>query len=491
MVHEMLADGVIEKSTSEYASPVVLAKKKDGSKRFCVDYRKLNAITKKDPYPLPRIDDILDRLGEAKVMSKMDLQSGFWQIPVAQEDRHQTAFITKDGTFQFKRMPFGLTGAPPTFQRAMNECLGDAVGKYCFVYMDDVIVYSKTMGEHVENVREVLRRLQDKGFVLKRKKCTFGVEELTFLGHLVGGGNLAADTPKVEAMMRIAPPKNLRELLSFLGSVGYFRRFIADFAKKARPLTALTKQDAKYAWKDEHQQAFEELRSSMARQPVLKLPDFGKEFVVRTDASDYAVGAVLLQEHEGQMMPVAYYSKKLSKAEKNYTTTEKEALAVVRALKEWWFHLDGSKFVVETDHSALRSVLKAKEPSGRIARWIIRLQELEFEIRHRPGRQMELPDMLSRNEQVLLVEGSEGLGEAQRRDQVIGAVIRALDEKKEPDDEGRTNLGARRFSAGRGTEPAPAPPLRPRPHIPHGQPQSRRDRPHVRPALSDAKRARG
>jgi transposase InsO family protein len=431
MMREMLAEGVIEKSASEYASPVVLARKKDGSPRFCVDYRKLNAVTRRDPYPLPRMDEILDRLGKARVFSKIDVRNGYWHVLMAEEDRHKTAFITKLGTFQFKRMPFGLSGAPATFQRAMNECLGDAVGKYCLVYLDDVVIYSDSELEHAEHLREVLRRVHEKGFVLKREKCVFGVAQLALLGHIVGHGTLKADPDKIAALKQLAPPKNTKELHSFLGSVGYFRRFIKDFAEKSRPLFALTHLDAEFEWTGERQRAFEELKASMTVSPILQLPIFGKEFVVRTDASDYATGAVLLQEHDGEERPVAYYSKKLGTAEKNYTTTEKEALAVVRAIKSWWFYLDGTKFVIETDHSALQSVLKAKEPSGRIARWVMLLQELDFVVKHRPGRQMQLPDMLSRQERVLAMRSAR---EAQERDVTTAALRRAVETGEEPAD---------------------------------------------------------
>jgi transposase InsO family protein len=440
MLQEMLDEGVIEGSKSEYASAVVLARKKDNSWRFCVDYRKLNAITRKDPYPLPRIDEILDSLGEARVMSKMDLQSGFWQIPVAEEDRHKTAFVTKEGTFQFKRMPFGLTGAPATFQRAMNECLSGLVGKCCFVYLDDIIIYSKTEGEHAAHMREVLSRLRTRGFVVKQKKCVFAVQEMPFLGHLVGSGRLSADPQKVDALLKLAPPKNEKQLRSFLGSVGYFRRFIAGYAIKARPLTELTKQGITYEWREEQQKAYDDLLGQLMSPPVLRLPDFGKEFLVRTDASDYAVGGVLMQEHDGQMMPVAFYSKKLTKAEKNYTTTEKEALAVVRAIKQWWFYLDGRKFVIETDHSALRSVLKSKEPTGRIARWVMRLSELEFEVRHRPGSMMVLPDMLSRQDQILALEQGVNVAAAQRQDVVLGPLIRWIETGELPEEKETVKL---------------------------------------------------
>ncbi|HWV44813.1 MAG TPA: reverse transcriptase domain-containing protein, partial [Nitrospira sp.] len=433
---DMLDQGVIEKSTSEYASPVVLARKKDSSWRFCVDYRKLNAITRKDPYPLPRIDEILGSLGAARVMSKMDLQSGFWQIPLANKDRHKTAFITKQGKYQFKRMPFGLTGAPTTFQRVMNECLEGIIGEFAFVYLDDIIVYSKTMEEHGKHLAEVLSRLRDKGFQVKRKKCIFAVSELPFLGHVVGNGKLGLDMEKVAAVKKLAPPRNGKELQRFLGSVGYFRRFIESYARLAKPLTDLTKKDEPYAWGKEQQSAYEELLGRLTSPPILRLPDPTKSFVVRTDCSDYASGGVLLQEHLGELLPVAYVSKKLTKAERNYTTTEKEALAVVRAVKEWWFYLHGNKFVVETDHSALRSVLKARETSGRVARWVMALQELEFEVQHRPGKMMELPDMLSRQEQILAIDADLELGEAQRQDATLGPIMRALengDEPKDPD----------------------------------------------------------
>lgn len=438
-VEVMLKQGVIERTKSEYASPVVLARKKDGSWRFCVDYRKLNEITEKDRYPLPRIDDILDQLRSARLMSKIDLRSGYWQIPVAEEDRHKTAFRTKKGTFRFIRMPFGLTGAPATFQRAMDECLETLIGKTCFVYLDDIVIFSNEEGNHARDVLEVLMRLKEAGFTARRDKCTFGMKQIQLLGHLVGNGELLPDSDKVKAVMELEAPRNAKGLRSFLGSVGYFRRFIEGFAGIAFPLTELIRKEASWKWEKAHQTAFELLRGRLSSAPILKLPDFGKSYVVRSDASDYATGAVLLQEQEGELMPIAFFSKKLTKAEKNYTTTEKEALAVVRAIKEWWFYLDGVKFIVETDHSALRSVLKTREPTGRIARWVMRLQELDFEVRHRPGKQMELPDMLSRMESTshdhVAVASYDGIASLQRRDKVVGGLVRALEGEEQGDKE--------------------------------------------------------
>ena len=297
-IEEMLANDIIRPSSSPYGSPILLVKKKDSDYRFCVDYRKLNDSTVKDRYPLPRIDETIDALHGAKYFSTLDLASGYWQIELDEESKQKTAFTTEFGHFEFNRMPFGLQGAPSSFQRLMNHIFREELNVFALVYLDDIIVFSRTLEEHFRNLETVFRRLREAGLKLKLKKCSFVKNSVPYLGHIVSADGLATDPKKISAMKNFPPPRNVKQLQTFLGLTNYYRRFVPNFAQVAHPLTELTKKDIEFVWSDRQQQAFQALKDRLVSSPVLAFPDFTKPFIVCTDACDYGVGAVLAQNQD-------------------------------------------------------------------------------------------------------------------------------------------------------------------------------------------------
>ena len=435
MVEEMLGQGVIRKSKSPYAAATVLVSKKDGTERFCVDYKKLNDETTKDKYPMPRMENIHDALVGAKYFATLDMQSGYWQIPVAEEDVPKTAFRTPDGLFEFLVMPFGLCNAPATFQREMDVTLSEQIGKSCMVYLDDIVIWGDSISQLASNVQDIFTALQNKGWFLKAKKCKFGFQELVILGNLVGHGQVRPDPDKIRALEALERPANKKQLRSFLGSTGYFRRFIEGYSKLTAPLFELLKEETKYEWSEERQRIFLLLKDLLSKGPILKLPNLEIPFVVRSDASGYALGAVLLQQHDGRALPVEYWSRKLNGAERNYTTMEREGLAAVEATKHWRCYLEGTHFTLETDHQALKALMKAKDPSARLARWKLALQGLDFEIVHRKGTSMGIPDVLSRDNSLLVIlSEDEDLKSLQNKDSGLAPIFDYLTKKKLPED---------------------------------------------------------
>ena len=395
-VNEMLSQGVVQPSNSPWASPIVLVKKKDGSYRFCVDYRKLNLITKPDAHPLPRVDDLLDALNGYKMFSTLDLRNGYWQVSMSGEDREKTAFITPSGLFEFNRMPFGLSNAPATFSRAIGIVLSGLTYEQCLCYFDDVIVFSKDIDQHCQRLQAVLTRFREQNLRVKASKCSFGADRVLYLGHTVSSEGIHTDPSKIEAVQNLQSPRSLDQLRTFLGLAGYYRKFIPGFATIATPLTELTQRSAKFVWLEKHQQAFLSLKNYLCSAPILAYPQFTKPFIVQTDASDVGLGAILAQiDDEGKERVIAYASRTLSRRERNYSAMEKEALAVVFAVQHFRFYLLGHKFCVVTDNSALRW-LHSVEPKGRIARWVMTLQEYNFTIKHRPGSLNQNADALSR-----------------------------------------------------------------------------------------------
>ena len=285
-VKEMLKNQVIQPSTSPWSSPIVLVKKKDGKLRFCVNYRKLNTITEKDVYPLPRIDDTIDTLAGATYFSTLDLASGYWQIPVANEDRPKTAFKTKKGLFEFKVMPFGLCNAPATFQRVMDRLLIGLKWNFCLVYLDDIVIFSKTFEKHIEHLEEVFKRIQNANFHLKAEKCVFGRKEIIYLGYSISKEGIKPEPSKLTAIQSIKAPSKIKQLQQFLGLCSYYRRFIKNFAQIAEPLNQLLRKSIKFEWLEKHQKAFEDLKNKLQKPPILALPNFQKQFFINTDASN-------------------------------------------------------------------------------------------------------------------------------------------------------------------------------------------------------------
>jgi len=373
-------------------------KEKNGKFRFCVNYKPLNDVTKKDNYPLPRIDEILDSLKDAKWFTTLDLASGYWQIKVKEEHREKTAFITKFGTYEFKVMPFGLCNTPATFQRTMDKVLKGIKDLFVMVYLDDVIIYSKTFSEHLKHIEEVLNRIRQANLRLKAEKCTFAAEELQFLGHVVGKEGVKPDPEKVDKIVNYPVPKNIRELRGILGLFSYYRRFIKDFSKKADALYELLKKETAYSWTDKQQEAFEELKKAITTAPVVRYPDFEKPFLLYTDASLTGLGAVLAQKEGKEEYVIAYASRTLSAAERNYGITELECLAIVWAVKYFRYYVYGSKLTIITDHSALTWLLNsyAECSNKRLERWKIDLSEYDFSIQYRKGTRHQNADALSR-----------------------------------------------------------------------------------------------
>ncbi|UYV70481.1 K02A2.6-like, partial [Cordylochernes scorpioides] len=396
-VDKMLKEGIVQLSESLWSSPVVLVKNKNGSWRFCVDYRHLNKITKKDVYPLPRIDDTLDCLRGASYYSSMDLRSGYWQIEVDEADREKTAFITPDGLYEFKVMPFGLCNAPATFERMMDTLLRGLKWSMCLCYLDDIIVFSPTFDEHVRRLELVLRCLSKAGLVLNPDKCLFRTKRLSIFGHLVDGEGVYPDPGKVDAMSKFPTPKSLTDVRSFIGMCSYYHRFIKNFAQKAEPLHRLLRKDTRFEWGPDQRQAYESLKLALVSEPVLAHFDEKYATELHTDASGFGIGAVLVQVQGGSEKPIGYASRMLSTAEKNYSTTERECLAAIWAIGKFRPYLFGRSFTIVTDHHSLCWLSGLKDPSGRLARWALRLQEYNVNVVYKNGRKHQDADCLSRN----------------------------------------------------------------------------------------------
>lgn len=366
----MIAKGIIEPSSSPWAAGVVLVEKKDGTKRFCVDYRSLNSKTVKDAYPLPRIDDSLDRLGRGSWFCTLDLHSGYWQVEMNEADKPKTAFVTRNGLFQFTVMPFGLCNSPTTFERLMEVVLAGLNFNICLVYIDDIIIFGKTFDETLQNLEQVFKKLQSAGLKLKASKCTLFKKEVLFLGYKVSGDGVQTDPEKVAVVEKWPVPIDASEVRSFVGLCSYYRRFIAGFSSMAKPLFRLTEKGREFKWTTDCQNAFDNLKKCLTTAPLLAHPNFSLPFILDTDASQVGLGAVLSQEIEGKIRVITYASRTLSKSERKYCVTRKELLALVFACKHFRHYLYGHKVKVRTDHSALKWLMSFKDPQGQVARWI-------------------------------------------------------------------------------------------------------------------------
>ncbi len=385
-IDRMLNLGIISPSKSPMSAPIVLVKKKDGTLRFCVDYRKLNAITQKDVYPLPRIDDILAKLSGNIFFSTFDADSGFWQISIRPEDRAKTAFTSPFGLFEFNRMPFGLCNAPATFQRLMDVVLSGLLWKNCLVYMDDIIVFGRSFDEHLDNLTLVLDALRAANITLKPSKCKLFCEEIQFLGHVVSSAGVATDPEKVNKIKDMPAPRNAHEVRIFTGLTGYYRKFIKNYATIAEPLNKLLRKEGEWQWDTPQQQAVDELKRRLTEAPILAFPDFNLPFVLFTDASNHGIGAVLSQVQDGKEVVICYFSRTLNAAERNYSTTERECLAIVDAVKNFRYYLIGRRFEVVVDHHSLRWLKTVGDNSQRLARWSLQLQEFDYDVSYRPFR---------------------------------------------------------------------------------------------------------
>lgn len=393
---KMLQDGIIEEKESPWAFPVVLIPKKDNEIRLCVDYRKLNAITVTDTYPLPRIDDLLHAAKATPYMSTLDLKSGYWQIKLAEEDKLKTAFTTPFGIFVFNRMPFGLKNAPATFQRIIDKFRSSLPKLLILAYLDDIIICSPNFETHLSDLDQTFEKLKKFGFHLNDRKCFFCRSEVKYLGHILTTSGIKIDPEKSAAIINRPKPKNLKQLMSFLQTCSWFRRFIPDFSKVARPLSNLTKKKATWNWGNEENQAFNKLKQLLSSPPVLQQVQESAPFLLRTDASNYAIGAVLLQGEKDKEHPIEYASRLLIPAERNYSTTEREALAVVWAIQKFRGYVEGSEITILTDHQPLKWLFALKSPTGRLARWSLFLQSYNLRFEYTPGRQNVVADTLSR-----------------------------------------------------------------------------------------------
>lgn len=400
LVQDMLKKGIITPSDSPWSAPVVLVKKKteDGSEkyRFCTDFRGLNAVTRVAAYPLPNINETLEGLGKSRFFTTLDLASGYHQVAIDPGDQHKTGFSVPGGHYQYTRMAFGLAGAPATFQLLMDRVLSGLNGIMCFVYLDDVIVHSTDVPQHRDRLQLVLQKLREANLKVNVAKCQFATTRVKYLGHIVSREGVHPDPGKVSAIRSYKRPGNVKEVRAFLGLVGYYRRYVNNFADRARPLTQLTKKERPFTWGVGEENAFIDLRDAICADDVLVYPDFTLPFILSVDASGTAVGAVLSQNIDGGERPIAYASRQLNSAERNYTATERELLAAVWATKHFRCYLYGRKFVLLTDHQALRWLLTVKDPSSRLSRWQQRLAEFDYEPQYKPGKNHSNADALSR-----------------------------------------------------------------------------------------------
>lgn len=366
---EMLAMKIVEPSKSEWCSPVVLVPKKDGSLRFCIDFRYLNSVSKFDSYPASRIKDLIDRLGEANYLTTIDLAKGYWQVPLSVRSWELTTFRTPWGIHHFCKMPFGLHGAAATFQRLIDQVLSNLTD-FTAAYLDDIVIYSSTLEEHLQHLEVVINHIRAAGLTINPSKCAMAKAETEYLGYVIGHGVIKPQVQRIQANKNSPIPQTKSQVRSFLGMANWYRRFVPNFSVRAAVLTDLTRKNCPnpIRWTEEAEQAFQDLKNALCQGPVLCCPNFDKPFILQTDASDTGVGAVLLQETQEDRHPVAYISRKLFPREVRYSTVEKECLGVKWALDTLRYYLLGREFVLETDHKALQWMNRMKDSNARITR---------------------------------------------------------------------------------------------------------------------------
>ncbi|CAM4683501.1 unnamed protein product [Lepidochelys kempii] len=396
-IQDMLQMGVIRPSGSARASPVVLVPKPDGEIRFCVDYRKLNAVTRPDNYPMPRTDELLEKLGRAQFISTLDLTKGYWQVPLDESAKERSAFITHLGLYEFNILPFGLRNAPATFQSLVDGLLA-GLGEYAVAYLDDVAIFSDSWAEHLEHLQKVFESIREAGLTVKAKKCQIGLNRVTYLGHQVGQGTISPLQAKVDAIQKWPVPRSKKQVQSFLGLAGYYRRFVPQYSQITAPLTDLTKKKQPNAvqWTEKCEKAFNQLKATLMSDPVLRAPDFDKPFLVTTDASERGVGAVLMQKGPVQEFhPVVFLSKKLSERKSNWSVSEKECCSIVYALEKLRPYVWGQHFHLQTDHAALQWLHTATGNNKKLIQWSLALQAFDVDIQHISGAFNKVADALS------------------------------------------------------------------------------------------------
>ncbi|KAL0546403.1 hypothetical protein IC582_016311 [Cucumis melo] len=391
-LQELLDKGFIRPSVSPWGAPVLFVKKKYGSMRLCIDYRELNKVTVKNRYPLPRIDDLFDQLQGATVFSKIDLRSGYHQLRIKDGDVPKTAFRSRYGHYEFIVMSFGLTNAPAVFMNLMNRVFREFLDTFVIVFIDDILIYSKTEAEHEEHLRIVLQTLRDNKLYAKFSKCEFWLKQVSFLGHVVSKAGVSVDPAKIEAVTGWTRPSTVSEVRSFLGLAGYYRRFVENFSRIATPLTQLTRKGAPFVWSKACEDSFQNLKQKLVTAPILTVPDGSGSFVIYSDASKKGLGCVLMQ----QCKVVAYASRQLKSHEQNYPTHDLELAAVVFALKIWRHYLYGEKIQISTDHKSLKYFFTQKELNMRQRRWLELVKDYDCEILYHPGKANVVADALSR-----------------------------------------------------------------------------------------------
>ena len=389
--------GIVEDAPSDttWAAPIVVVKKADGGWRLCTDFRKLNAVTEPDPFPLPRIDDLLDKVGKARYLTKLDMAKGYHQVRCSEDAVPLTGFVTPFGFFRWRYMPFGLRNAPATFSRLVCK-LVLGCETFCLVYLDDVLIFSETWSDHMKHLRIIWERVRGAGLTLKRSKCEFAAAELDYLGHHIGLGQVSPREQKVCALVDFPRPTNRKTVQRFLGLAGYFRRFIPHYSKVSCPLTELLKKNKQFVWTEQCEKAFVDIKSRLASRPILRPPNYELPFVMAVDASDVAVGACLFQVVDDTEHPICYLSKKLNKHQRNYSTVEKEAFGLLFATRALSVYFGSSPVIVYTDHSPLQFLQRMSNFNQKLLRWNLELQEYNLTVKHRPGRDNILPDLLSR-----------------------------------------------------------------------------------------------
>ena len=396
-VDYMLTNKLIKPSFSPWSSPVVLVPKPNNQFRLCLDYRKVNAITKTDSYPLPRVDDCVDRIGNAHFISKFDLLKGYWQVPLTERVKEISAFITHNGLYQCSVMPFGMKNAASTFQRLMNIVCSKV--KNCVVYIDNVVIYSNSWEDHLQSIHELFKAIQNANMVINLAKSDFSQVKITYLGFEVGYGKVLPKESNIQAILDFPVPKTRKNIRQFIGLAGYYRKFVLNFSDIVCPLTNLLKKNVNFNWDDSCDISFKKLKSILISHPVLMSPNFSRDFELSIDASDTGIGAMLCQKDDlGESHPVAFFSKKLNEPQRKYSTIEKETLALIAALNHFEVYVTSNPgpLVIYTDHNPLKFLNRFQNKNQRLTRWSLFLQEYDLDIRHIKGKDNIIPDVLSR-----------------------------------------------------------------------------------------------
>lgn len=396
-ISQLMKAGLIQESLSPFSFPVTLVKKKgEGRTRMCIDYRKINAVTAPDYEPIPRIDDILDVLADAKIFTTLDIALGYWHVAMHLDDIQKTAFTVQEGHFEWKVMPFGLKNAPATFQRTIKMIIQKHRLRNTLNYFDDIIIFSKNEEEHLRDVENTFRALIEENIKLKKKKCQFALREINFLSYTIRNNQILPNQTNIESIIKFPVPKDIKNLQRFLGLVNVYNRFIDKYADRAKPLTDLLKLKHQWNWNSECQKSFDDLKNSLITSPILSIYSPHLPCILYTDASSTGIGGVLKQKREDGEHPVSYFSRKLHQHELNYSVTELECLALVECVDKWNVYLNGSPFTIVTEHAALQWLKPIKKPTGRLFRWSLKLSMYEYQIKYRKSKENVEADALSR-----------------------------------------------------------------------------------------------